>query len=188
MQTINELSGPFSKEKVLIFDLDQTLVVTGAKIRVCNKKTGECFELTPEEFNSYQHSPKHLLNFDDFKSLEVMKAGRMIQKYLDILAKNYKAGNAIGIITARDDEQMIYQWMKEHVGFHIHPELIWCVNDPRRKLTGDIASKKRAAMQWFIEQGFTDISFFDDDTRNIQLIKQLAKELQQPIKTHLAKH
>mgnify|MGYP000279752788 FL=1 len=117
-----------------------------------------------------------------------MKAGRMIKKYLNILAKNYKAGNAIGIITARDDEKMIYDWMKDHVGFHIHPELIWCVNDPKRKLKGDIASKKQEAMKWFIEQGYTDISFFDDDTRNIQLIKQLADELEVDIKTHLAKH
>ena len=43
-------------------------------------------------------------------------------------------------------------------------------------------------MKWFIEQGYTDISFFDDDTRNIQLIKQLADELEVDIKTHLAKH
>ena len=178
----------FSYEKILIFDLDDTLVITDAKIRVCNQKTGECHELTPEEFNAYEKKRGHVLDFDDFKSLEVMKAGKMIKKYLDILAKNYKAGNAIGIITARDDEKMIYDWMKDHVGFHIHPELIWCVNDPKRKLKGDIASKKQQAMQWFIEQGYTDISFFDDDTRNIQLINQLAKELQVDIKTHLAKH
>ncbi len=188
MQEINEISGPFSKEKILIFDLDDTLVITNAKIRVCDQVTGECFELTPEEFNSYQHNSKHLLNFDDFKSLQVMKAGRLIQKYLNILAKNYKAGNAIGIITARDDEQMIYKWMKDHVGFHIHPELIWCVNDPKRGLKGSIADKKREAMKWFVEQGFTDISFFDDDQRNVNLIKALGKELNLNIKTHLAKH
>jgi hypothetical protein len=186
--TNEALKGPFSKDKILIFDLDDTLVISAAKIKVCDTSTNKCFELTPEEFNSYQRSPKHLLNFDDFKSLEVMKAGKLIQKYLDILSKNYRAGNAIGIISARDDEQMIYTWMKEHVGFHIHPELIWCINDPHRGLTGSIAERKKQAMRWFIEQGFTDISFFDDDKNNIKLIDQLANELQVQIKTHLAKH
>lgn len=187
MHRINEISGPFSKKKILIFDLDDTLVISDAKIKVCDQSTGECFELTPEEFNSYQHNSKHLLNFDDFKSLQVMQAGRLIQKYLSILSKNYKAGNAIGIISARDDEQMIYKWMKEHVGFHIHPELIWCVNDPRRGLKGSISDKKREAMRWFVEQGFMDISFFDDDQANINIIKDLSKELGLNIKTHLAR-
>ena len=42
-------------------------------------------------------------------------------------------------------------------------------------------------MKWFIEQGYTDITFFDDDRNNIKLIKQLEKELDVSIKTHLAK-
>lgn len=183
-----ELKGPFSKEKVLIFDLDDTLVITAAKIKVCDPKHNTCFELTPEEFNTYEKHPRHVLNFDDFKSLEVMKAGRLIEKYLNILAKNYRAGNAIGVISARDDENMIYDWLKHHVGFHISRELIWCVNDPRRGMSGNIAEKKKEAMRWFIEQGFTDISFFDDDKNNIGLVNQLGKELNIKIKTHLAKH
>ena len=60
----------FSYEKILIFDLDDTLVITDAKIRVCDSKTGECHELTPEEFNTYEKKRGHILDFDDFKSLE----------------------------------------------------------------------------------------------------------------------
>jgi len=182
------LKGPFSKEKILIFDLDDCLVVTAAKIKVCDTSTNKCFELTPEQFNTYQKHPKQILNFDDFKSLDIMKAGKLIQKYLDILSKNYKAGNAIGIISARDDENMIYTWLKDHVGFHVSHELIWCINDPSRGLSGSIAERKKQAMRWFIEQGFTDISFFDDDRNNIKLIDELSDEMGIKIKTHLAKH
>ena len=179
----------FSKSKILIFDLDDTLVITDAKIRVCDKTTGECFELTPEEFNSYSVKKNHILNFDDFKSLEVMKAGRMIQKQLDLLDKNYKKGNAIGIITARDDQDMVYTWLKEHVGFDVKREFIWAINDPKMGLSGSIAEKKKEAMRWFIEQGYTDISFFDDDKNNVNLIKQLAKEIDTvKIRTYLVKH
>ena len=128
------------------------------------------------------------LDFDQFKSLEIMKAGKLIDKYFSILKKNYKKGIAIGIITARDDQDMIYEWLRYHVGFHIDKHLIWAVNDPVHGLTGNIQERKKSAMRYFIERGYTDITFFDDDKHNIKLIKQLDKEIDTvKITTHLAK-
>ena len=51
---------------IIIFDLDDTLVISAAKIKVCNKKTGECYSLTPEEFNTYEKGEHEELNFDEF--------------------------------------------------------------------------------------------------------------------------
>lgn len=175
----------YSTTKILLFDVDDTLVITPAKIKVCDG--ANCFELTPEEFNTYEHQHGHILNFDDFKSLDVMKAGKLITKYIKILEKNYKAGNAIGIITARDDQEMIYTWLKEHVGFHITRDLIFAINDPASGFTGTVAQKKKQAMLKVIEMGYVDIAFFDDDKHNIKIIDDLAKEKGMEIKTHLAK-
>ena len=178
----------FSKDKIFIFDLDDTIVITDAKIQVCDKGGKKCFSLTPEEFNSYQHDPKHILNFDDFKSLEIMKAGKLITKYLNILEREYKKGNAVGVITARDDQEMIYTWLKEHVGFHVKKSFIWAINDPILGLTGTIAQKKEQAFKWFIEEGYTDLTFFDDDKANVKIIKSISKDYTDlRIKTHLAK-
>lgn len=180
------LNKKYTTDKILIFDLDDCIVVTAAKIIVTDSKTGKTFELTPEEFNDYEKNPKHLVNFDQFRSIEIMKAGRLIDKYFSILKKNYNKGIAIGIITARDDQSMIYEWLRFHVGFHIDKKLIWAVNDPVHRLIGNIQQRKQGAMQWFIDQGYTDITFFDDDKNNIKLIKQLEKQLDVSIKTHLA--
>ena len=49
---INE-AKPYSKDEIVVFDLDDTLVITDAKIKVCDNTNGECFSLTPEEFNEY---------------------------------------------------------------------------------------------------------------------------------------
>ena len=49
-QFVNE-KKPYHASKIVVFDLDDTLVITDAKIKVCDKNTGECFSLTPEEFN-----------------------------------------------------------------------------------------------------------------------------------------
>ena len=106
---VAEKSRPFSETAITVFDLDDTLVITQAKIKVCNIVTGDCHELTPEEFNEYERHPDHQLDFDDFKSLEIMKAGELIHYYLKILADAYKVKRAVGIVTARDDRDMIYK-------------------------------------------------------------------------------
>ena len=182
-----DINEKYTTDKILIFDLDDCLVVTNAKIIVTDSKTGKKFELTPEEFNDYEKGRNHIVNFEQFKSLEIMKAGKLIDKYFNVLKGNYKKGIAIGVITARDDQNMIYEWLRYHVGFHIDKKLIWAVNDPVHGLSGNIQQRKQDAMKWFIEQGYTDITFFDDDKNNIKLIKQLEKELEVSIKTHLAK-
>jgi hypothetical protein len=175
-QWLTEKARPFSATSIVVFDLDDTLVITNAKIKVCNHKTGECFALTPEEFNDYEKHPDHYLDFDDFKSLEIMKAGELIHYYLKILADAYKMKRAVGIVTARDDREMIYKWMKEHVGFHIAKDLIYAINDPVHKFSGSIADKKKQAFREIIERGYTNIQFFDDDQHNLTLVKSLEKE------------
>lgn len=176
----------YTTDKILIFDVDDTIIISAAKIIVTDSKTGERFSLTPEEFNEYEKGIDHSINFDQFKCIEIMKAGKLIDKYFNILKENYEKGIAIGIITARDDRNMIYEWFRFHLGFHIDMKLIWAVNDPLHGLTGSIQERKRQAMQWFIQLGYTDITFFDDDLNNIKLINQLGSELSIPIKTHLA--
>jgi len=63
---INE-AKPYSKDEIVVFDLDDTLVITDAKIKVCDNTNVECFSLTPEEFNEYESNPNHDIDFDDFK-------------------------------------------------------------------------------------------------------------------------
>lgn len=183
--TFDELNEakPYRLGKIMVFDLDDTLVITQAKIRVCDKLTGKCFELTPEEFNEYEKNPNHVLDFSDFKSLEVMKAGKLIMYYLKILAQAYKTGIAIGIVTARDDRDMIYKWMREHVGFRIDKDLIYAVNDPVHHFKGSISERKKEAFVELAKQGFHNFQFFDDDQNNLDLVKTLEQEYDIKIST-----
>ena len=185
IKNYNELNEakPYRLGKIMVFDLDDTLVITQAKIRVCDKLTGICFELTPEEFNEYEKNPNHVLDFSDFKSLDVMKAGKLIQYYLKILAKAYKSGIAVGIVTARDDRDMIYKWMREHVGFRIDKDLIYAVNDPIHRFKGSISERKKEAFVELAKQGFQSFQFFDDDQNNLDLVKTLETEYDITIST-----
>lgn len=176
---VNELlraGKPYHGSKIIVFDLDDTLVITDAKIKVCNKKTGECFSLTPEEFNEYEKHPDHELDFDDFKSLEVMKAGRLIDYYLKIFKDAYRMKIAVGIVTARDDREMIYRWLREHVGYRIDKDLIFAVNDRVHGYGGSISDRKKSAFKDLIDMGYSDFQFYDDDEANLRLVKSLEKE------------
>jgi FMN phosphatase YigB (HAD superfamily) len=172
---INE-AKPYHKSKIVVFDLDDTLVISAAKIKVCNKKTGECYSLTPEEFNSYEKGQHEELDFDEFKSLEIMKAGELIEYYLKIFKEAYKMKIAVGIVTARDDRKMIHRWLREHVGYRIDYELIFAVNDPIHKFKGNVSDRKKAAFIQLIEMGYKDLQFYDDDDANLRLVKSLETE------------
>lgn len=172
---INE-KKPYTLDEIVVFDLDETIVVTSAEVKVCNTKTGECFSLTPEEFNEYEQLPHHDLDFNDFRSLEIMKAGKLIEHYFNIFKSNYKRGIAVGIVTARDDREMIYTWLREHVGFKIDKDLIFAISDPVHGFKGNIADRKKQAFETYIEMGYTNFKFYDDDVTNLKLVKSLEKE------------
>ena len=176
LNEVNRPGKPYHGSKILVFDLDDTLVISSAKIKVCNKKTGECYSLTPEEFNTYEKGEHEELNFDEFKSLEIMKAGKLIDYYLKIFKEAYRSKLAVGIVTARDDRKMIYKWLREHVGFRIDNDLIFAVNDPVHKFKGSISDRKKAAFKELIEMGYNDLQFYDDDDANLKLVKSLEKE------------
>ena len=167
---------PYQMGKILVFDLDDTIVVTPAKIQFKNKMTGETFSITPEEFNTFQKKPDQILSFEEFKSLEIMKAGKLINYYFKILKKAYKMRIAIGIVTARDDKKMIYKWLKDHLKTPVDSDLIFAVNDPIHGFKGDIAEKKKEAFREIINQGFNDLQFYDDDDNNLRLVKELEDE------------
>lgn len=172
---LNEMK-PYHASKIMVFDLDDTLVITDAKIKVYDKLTGDSYTLTPEEFNDYEQQPQHEVDFDDFKSLEIMKAGKLIEYYLKIFKEAYKLKIAVGIVTARDDREMIYKWLREHVGFRIDKDLIFAVNDPVHRFKGSVSDRKKAAFRELIDMGYRDMQFYDDDTANLVLVKSLENE------------
>ena len=163
-------------EKINLFDVDDTLVVTKSKIKVTDHKTGKAYELSPKEFNEYENSPNHELDFSDFQNAKILKAGKIIDWVFNILKATMKKGKRVGIVTARDNSKLIYDFLIHH-GVDVNPKYIFAINDPKQGFTGNtIALRKKEAFQRFIEMGFNDITFFDDDKENIKLAKELDKE------------
>ena len=70
------IKGVDTGNRLVIFDLDDTLVKTDAKIKIVDRKTGKILkEMTPQEFNSFESkSKRHILNFEDFLSPIYLKS------------------------------------------------------------------------------------------------------------------
>ena len=166
---------PNKRNEINVFDIDDTIAVTDSKIKVYDTKTGEKFELTPQEFNDYEKMDHHETNYDDFASLEILKAGKIITWVFDILKKTLKKRKAVGIITARGDQQLIKDFLLHH-GVNINKDFIFAINDPKHGFKGSVPEKKKQAFEELIKLGFNDFKFFDDSKENIDFANDLPKE------------
>lgn len=172
-----------SMGKLAVFDLDDTLVISTAKIQVLDRKGKVIKSLTPAEFNFFKHDPKkHSLSFADFESLEVLRNAEFIMHVLDALNEFYRQGTHVCILTARSSSSMIRTFFMEN-GIDIHPDLVIAVNDPMYSYQGNIAQKKSAALRDLISHGYRDFIFFDDNQENLDHAKELEKEKNVKVKT-----
>ena len=176
-RTINEVSIKGKRsEKLAIFDLDDTLIISQAKIQVLDPHTGRVLKsLTPEQFNHYAHDPQHALSFSEFEDADILRRSSFITEILEKLLNFYNSGVHVSIVTARSNTKLIRDFFMEK-GIDIHPDLVIAVNDPMYKFKGNIAEKKKEAIHGLIEHGYRDLVFFDDNEDNLKLAKEIEKE------------
>lgn len=161
------------KDRLVIFDLDDTLVKTDAKIKIVHRRSKKIImELTPQEFNNLENVSSHMLDFDDFDCPEILRQGRIIHSVFSKLKSYYKKGIPVSIVTARSSSKLVRDFFLEN-GIDIHPSLIIAVNDPVLNLKGSIPEKKQEAIKGLIDSGYTKLVFFDDSQDNLILAKDL---------------
>lgn len=181
---INEVTIKGKKsEKLAVFDLDDTLIISSAMIQVLDINTHKVIKtLTPAEFNFFKPNKKTSLSFSEFEDYEILKKSKFIVEILDKLLAYYKQGVHVAIVTARSNSDMIRRFFLEN-GIDIHPSLVIAVNDPRHKYSGNIAQRKKQALHELVEQGYSDFIFFDDNHENLELAKEIEKEKDVKVKT-----
>lgn len=165
----------WSGDQMSIFDIDDTLVVTAAKIKVYDLQDNNEYSLTPSEYNNYERKAHHHVDFSQFDDRDLLLNGQPIEWVLNILKKTMNKEKAVGIITARQDKQIIIDFLKKH-GVKINPDFVFAVNDPKTKYKGSNAERKKQAFKDLIEMGFKNFKFFDDNIDNLEYAKQLEQE------------
>lgn len=164
---------------LVIFDIDDTLMHTTAKIRVV--KDGQVMrELTNQEFNTYELAPGEEFDFGEFRSAakfrqESQPIEPMIRKLKTILA--YHPNAEVIMLTARadfDNKQEFLQTFSD-LGIdmsrvHVHRA---------GNLPGDAipAEKKAVWVRRYLDTGkYNHVRLYDDSMSNLRVFKDLARE------------
>lgn len=168
--------------KLLVFDVDDTLIHTSANILV--NKNGKHIKTIPnKEFNTYKLKPGEEFDFSEFDDPNIL-SNEVFTPYWNTLKREYYKGTHISIITARSDATMIRNFFLKN-GIDIKQSLIFAINDPKLHLRGTVQEKKSQIIKMLSKLGYETIVFFDDDEGNLKTAKELEKTCD--IKIHTIK-
>jgi hypothetical protein len=190
-----EAAGPKNGKGILFLDIDDTLL-TAQNIYIYRKLPTDKKEvaLTPEEYahETVTNDTKQYYDYRDFRNPEKV-AGSIVTglpivpnlKMMDIHVKN---GWKIGILTARGMEDVIFKSISaflkfkdpkgelQSIGDKLVRNLVHAMNDDNKKYQGSTDFEKKAnVLRNYAKQGYK-IKFLDDDDKNIQAVRKMAKE------------
>lgn len=166
--------GNTTSNKIILFDLDDTIIDTIAEIGVV--KGGKVIKrLSNAEFNDYVLGPGESFDFGEFDD-PILLDQSPFTKYWNTLKREYRKGTHIGILTARSDCRMIKEFFLKN-GIRIKDELVIAINDPSLGLKGSIQEKKTEAIRILAGVGYDNFIFFDDNEPNLKSAKSLESQL-----------
>jgi len=164
------------QKKAYIFDFDETLVTTKAKIQVY--RNGVFVQsMNSKEYNTYKPKKEDKLDFSEFKDPElILNAKRFkmwpVIKNISDAVKQDKSNSTIYILTARSPivKSYIYEFLKRN-GIEIGIEHIITIGDDAGNI--NISNEKRKQLKKLAAQ-YDVITFFDDDPKNIAIAAGIA--------------
>lgn len=159
--------------RIILFDVDDTLIHTTAQIRIV--KNGKLVKkISNAEYNEYNLGPGEEFDYIEFDDPNILD-NEAFTKYWKTLKREYRKGTHIGILTARGNCDMIFDFFRKK-GIEIKRELVFAIGDPKMGLVGTIAEKKSEIIYRLAQLGYYTFIFFDDNEANLKSAKQLEKK------------
>ena len=155
-----------NKTKAFVFDFDDTLASTNAKVLV-RKYRVPSQVLTPAQYNTYELADGESFDFSEFKNPEFIINGKPLG-LIELAKEIHAEGHSLYILTARNEiaSSAIAGFLAR---FNIAAKMIHCVG---KDSDTNIAKAKQAVLMTIIDNH--DITYFyDDDEANIELASSL---------------
>ena len=155
-----------NKTKAFVFDFDDTLASTKARVLV-TKYGVPSQVLTPAEYNTYELADGESFDFSEFKNPEFIINGKPLG-LIELAKEIHAEGHSLYILTARNEiaSSPIAGFLAR---FNITAKMIHCVG---KESTTNIAKAKQSVLMTIIDNH--DITYFyDDDEANIELASSL---------------
>ncbi len=186
---------PGARRSIHVFDLDDTLIVTEAKVRVLAANGEENHALTPAEFTTYGLKEGEAFDFRDFGNVGILAKGVLVGYTRTIIESILRHGTRsdFGILTARGDKRLhapfLIRLFHGLFGIRLRNSLIFNLSDERflrhkesKELPQAFAGKTYAKLtvperkalvigQDLAARGYNDISLYDDSRENLAAFK-----------------
>lgn len=166
-------------KNLVIFDIDDTLLHTTAKINVI--KDGQVVRtLTNQDFNQYQLQPGEEFDFEEFRSaikfyLESTPIKPIIDKLKNILA--HATNSKVIFLTARADFDNKETFLRTFTELGIDMNRIYVHRAGNLPGNDTPAEKKAVIIRQYADSGdYYKIVFYDDSHSNLRVFKDLARE------------
>ena len=164
-----------------MFDVDETMFKTKAKVKVVNKNGKVVKKLDNQQFNLYKKKAGEEYDFGEFKNAEVFNRtstpiARMINKVKVILRNAVRKGSRVIIVTARpnfDDKELFLDTFRNQ-GIDI--DKIY-VERAGNLGGGPAADNKKVIFRKYLDQNiYKRIRLFDDARSNLKAFLSLQKD------------
>jgi len=180
------------QRKLTIFDIDDTLFSTTARVRVFDKKTGEVVKLLDnKEYNTYKLAPNEEYkiggpndSYEEFRSAKYFREtskpiNKMIRRLKNDLsrAKQSEGAHQVIIVTARGDfdQREVFLDTFRSQGIDIDSIRV----ERAGKIPGTSASAKKAIFVQYLDEAkresnpFSRVALFDDARSNLDALLSL---------------
>jgi len=162
--------------KAQVFDFDDTLVKTDAKVHII--KDGKRFKsLTPEEYNFYTPSEGESTDMSDFVDPRIIMNAKKYKmwpalKNIDMAKKQGRSNSDIFILTARSPKAQlpIHNFLTRE-GIDIPLDNVICIGNDGGEYY-DIAARKKEILHDFADE-YDIVHFYDDSKKNIELANKI---------------
>jgi hypothetical protein len=177
------------RKSIHLFDLDDTLIRTSARVLVRDAEGALLKALTPAEFTGYRPAPGEAFDFREFSDLGILSRGIVVKYTRSIIDSILRHGTRshFGILTARSDKHLhapfLIRLFKSLFGIRLLKEHIFAVSDARfarfkdkdaeRRFSALAVPERKALViaEDLVGRGFNDISFYDDSRENLDSFK-----------------
>jgi hypothetical protein len=167
-----------------VFDIDDTLFHTTAKIGVVDNQGNKAKELSNSEFNTYSWKEGERPDFSEFTNAdkfnrESVPIPAMVNKMIGILGNVHKNPKSkVIIITARSDFDDKEKFLDTFRKYGINIDLVYIERAGNLKIPNlNIADKKAVIIRKYLDTEQFDVArLYDDAQSNIDAFLQLEKE------------
>ena len=181
MKKFNEFLAEKAGKGLTIFDIDDTMFISKAKVRVKNTNTGKVKELTPQEYNDYKLGSNEVWDYGEFKSAKLFyqtatPIARMIEKAKAIIKNATARGSKVIIVTARSDMDNKDLFIKTFEAHGIPMKNVYV------ERAGNVGGKNSAANKTVVFKKYLDtnkyarVRLFDDHMDNLKALLDLKRD------------